>query len=300
MNDDGRREMLPEEAERLAQFLEGGLEAPERARVLEDLVASPDELNTILVAAEVAAEVDAGEGGSRGEAGVEEIARWRRPSTWAGVGLIAAAAAAITLLPGEIDMLERAVPSGAATALGEGWSAHAWTTLRAASSTLQIDQDQRGFRVGVLLGDLEVATRPGFSAESQAGAPDGARNVQEATLARLRSLLAGGEFIALRALLPAEGAPPSDGLWMEVEAYFGTAALQGRGLEAIRLANLSGNVEFLSGPTVSAFLEAFQAEPTGHPGSEEAARLAALVDGPAPDPEEIRSSLDRLFVLMGG
>jgi hypothetical protein len=281
--------MTPEDAERMAEFLEGGLEGEERARLIARLGASPDELETLLVASEVMAEVefDAPGADRDPEATVRDISLWRRRSSWGAIGLAAAALAAISLWPGEGDLLERAIPATAT--LGDGWMDHSWTTLRTEeASSLPIREDQRGFRVGVLVADLEVATRE---------ADDGARSI---VLQQLTGLLAGGEFLAIRTLLPGEGEPEPARLWPGVEDFFGVAATRGRSLEAIRLAALAGNRSLLSEASVRGFVEALGNDFPGGAVGDRAAALADAIRSTPQDPQQVLDALDPLFALLGG
>jgi hypothetical protein len=313
MSEDGFRDMSPQEAERLARFLEGGLDAAERERMLEELATSPDSLETVLVAAEVAAEVAADVGVDLGadipiqaetasgesETPVLEISRWGRRSTWVGMGLVAAAVAAISLLPGETDLLVRALPTGAARSLADGWIDHAWTTLRAGSDAeLPLDHAQLGFRAGVLVSDLEVASR------------DSVPSAHAAVLSQLQALLSGGEFIGIRAAFPTDPSVSGTALWIEVEAFFGEDASRGRGLEAIRLAALSGNSKFLSDPIVVSFARALSEDLSGEteagpgagpgPGVEAADLLGESLERTEPDVRAVLTTIDRLFSVLGG
>jgi hypothetical protein len=253
----------PIDPESLAAFLEGRLDPPERAAMLEHIARDPAAYETFVEAAAIERELASATGGKPvTELGAPEKFRpLKGRSPWRYALPLAAAAGLGALLLGRALLRPAAAPllladastllaaSGAPTlesALGANWTEPAWTGTRGAVSALS--PGQRAFRLGSRLAVLALA--------ADAGDADAA--LRAAT--ELRDLLAGvdgGAPVAARldniAGRVRSGEPPEDVATALNDVASGLQALvpgvwlrTGAWVEQARLAARAGAVQWFA------------------------------------------------------
>src|SRR5687768_8019818 len=165
--------MNPEriDAETLAAFLDGKLEASERARVLRILAENPEASEAFADAAHAVAALNTDAEG-RSDAAVVPIARAVRRRGWlvAIPALIAAGIAAVVVLPrlGDNDLAPAALAARLTTVPGPGdgslagrfgaeWDQPGWSVTRGEGS--EVPAPSRAFRLGARATDVEIALR---------------------------------------------------------------------------------------------------------------------------------------------
>lgn len=301
---------FPIDPERLAAFVDGRLPEHERAKVLEEIAASPEAYDLFMEtvgAIDGAEEEDEGSVVPLAAAPASRLRRWRVPAT------LAAAVAGVALFgtwltrPGE-------APSGAlgfAAALDAGLLAgrpggelagadHGWSRVRGPGEA--DESPARGFRVGVRQVDLAVAIRLEDRATLEIVAPLLAED-----LARYDGGQVGALLVRQIADSAASGAAVEtlERLAGEAEEAAASAVSSpaheaGRLAEAGRIAARAGDTRFLEGSAVLGRLAALDAGTLGPAAATLEALRARLGADPAPSPGELMPLLEALVQAGGG
>jgi anti-sigma factor RsiW len=307
--------MNPEriDAETLAAFLDGQLEASERARVLRILAENPEASEAFADAAHAVGALNADSGG-RSDATGAPIAQTRRRRGWSVAipALIAAGIAAAVVLPrlggnglAPADLAARlsTVPGpgdgSLAGRFGAAWDQPGWSVTRGEGS--EVVAPARAFRLGARATDVEIALRAQDTTALRLVAADLVRlasgvdggssaAAQYQAIVAMSSRASGDERRdAAEALRKVTGGSP----WFDLGVW----------AEAVRVAVTAADTAFLgeAGASLAGLIERMASQPAAETGRvpDLVARLQAALRGDPADLTGVRGLIAALMTEAG-